>query len=120
MIYLKVQEQVFKGKTFKQLVFKMWSTSFDEDSLDKMGYMKNVRNRIMKMYKACIESENYEGFIRDLEALELVQVLRCGECDHYVSHPKRRCLAGIDMVNPKMIECPKMTNKFIEKVNKKR
>jgi len=115
MIYIQVEEKVFKGKTYKALVKRMWETSFDE-SINKQNFMFNVKKRIKELYDKRITTEDYQGFIEDLDKLSLIKVIRCQDCQNYVCTP-RHCMAGIDVVNPLVAECLHMMTKEIEIIN---
>jgi hypothetical protein len=117
MIYIQIEEKIFSGKTFKSLVRQMWDTSFD-NSINKQNFMFNVKTRIKELYDKRITTEDYQGFIEDLDKLGLVKIIRCADCENYTDNP-RHCMAGIDIVIPTIMECPHMMTKQIqiEKVN---
>jgi len=114
MLYVQVEHQLFKGKNFKQLVRKLWDTSFDE-SINKENFMFDVKQRINELYNKHISIENYEKFITDLDELGLIKLFRCSDCENYDDSTARpHCMAGIEVFNKDMTECPHMMNKDIK------
>jgi len=114
MIYVQVEHQLFKAKTYKALVKRLWDTSFDE-AINKENFMFDVKRRIDELYNKHISTENYEKFILDLDQLGLIKLFRCSDCENYDeqnSHP--HCMAGITIFNKNLIECPTMINKDIK------
>ena len=112
MIYVQVEERMYKAKTFKSLVRKMWAASFD-DSITKKLWMFDVKERVKALYDKHITSNNFEQFIRDMDRIGLVKLMRCSDCDNYCETP-RKCMKGIEVFNKNMIQCPHMTNKEIK------
>ena len=114
MIYVQVEHQLYKGRTFKSLVKSMYETSFDA-AITKKHWMFDVKKRIKDLYDQYVDAEDYEGFIRSLDSIGLIRLFKCEDCDHYNANP-RRCFVGVDMVNPQMCECSQMDNKEIRRI----
>ena len=111
MIYIQVGEKIFKGKTYKALVKRMWETSFDE-AINKQNFMFNVEERIKELYNEKVSAEDYQGFIEGLDNLSLIKIIRCKDCENYCI--PRHCIAGINIVNPNIVECLHMITKEIK------
>lgn len=104
MIYVQVEEQVFKAKTPKILVQKLYKSSFDR-SINKQKFMFNVQKRIENLYNKHISRKNYTEFLEDLDKLGLIHIFRCMDCDHYVEHSQVCLKQVVDILNPKTINC---------------
>ena len=112
MIYIQVEERIYKARTFKSLVKKMYDLSFD-DAITKKLWMFNVKDRVKELHDQHITANNFEQFIIDLDNVGLIKLMRCGDCEHYIEHPKT-CRKGIEVFNRNMVQCPLMTNKEIK------
>jgi hypothetical protein len=75
MIYIKIDNDKICGKTYKDVVRKLWYTSFDS-STSKKKYMVNMARRIERMYQKAIKSENYKDFIERLAELKIITIMR--------------------------------------------
>ena len=107
MIYLQVEEQIYKAKTYKQLVKKLYECSFDQ-AINKANFMFDVQERIKQLYDRHISVENYEQFILDLDELGLVKIFRCKECKNYALRGETPyCIKG-HKPDAQMIECEDM------------
>lgn len=81
MIYFKLlDEKMIEGKTYKEIVLRLWKLSFDGSADTKTEYMENLMKRVKVFTKRVnIElneySDKYEKFIRKLEKLKLATIM---------------------------------------------
>lgn len=90
----------------------MYDTSFD-DAINKKVWMFDVKERVQALYNQHVPSNNFEKFVKGLDSVGLIKLMKCGDCDNYNERPKM-CLKGIEVFTKNMVECPHMTNKEIK------
>lgn len=101
MIRVEVEGHIHRGRTFKEVVRKMWIASFD-DSINKKNFMFNVKQRIRDIYNICMTSNDFEGFVRQLDTLCLVKLYTCSDC---ISNEGGGCTKGHKIEDGKVF-CP--------------
>jgi hypothetical protein len=78
-----------------------------DESQGKQEWMENVKRRIEALFQKKI-SKNFEKFIKDLDSLNYLRLIRCEFCDSNVG----ACLKGYE-IHKRMIECPGLMTKEI-------
>jgi hypothetical protein len=116
MIYISAERQKFKCENWKQVVRRLYVTSFDE-AQSKGEYMFNVKERVEEVYNKHIATENYKQFCLDLAELNLIKIYRCCECKWHQDVPMK-CQLGIKADRNK-IECPMMEIREVDEYKEK-
>jgi len=104
MLYINLSGRILRGKSFKELVRKLWVFSFDEKAEDKDTYMENVKKRLNEERNLLILPKDYEGFIKSLDNAGLLKICSCFDCECYNS---KFCGHGLEVSGTKY-ECDKM------------
>jgi ribosomal protein L32 len=120
MIYAIIDRKLLKAANFKEMVRLLNDISFDE-VCNKKDYMFNVAERVRKLYKIYIENYKYEGFVRALDKLTIINLLKCSDCDAFFldnTSDEYYCAKGIIKdFNKNRADCMFMINKLIKKAN---
>jgi hypothetical protein len=106
MLYIALDNKVYAARTYKGLVVKLRRGSMDE-AQTKSEWMENVKKRINTLSHKTI-SKNFEKFIKELDTLNYLKLLRCEHCDNNVG----ACLKGFE-IHKRMTECPGLITKEI-------